>query len=1332
MAKDNLLKSLEKISAPTISRIISSAYDQNRGNPTNTDHGRWVANTTESLDNYICKYWRLHHAKQDEALTYIYSKNREFFTQPVDVIDWGCGQGLASISYMEFCKRNRLKLNINNLTLIDASQMALTRAESFCRILEPDLKPQLIVSDLSVIKPEDVPSNDSGMTIHFLSNILDLEEVDYRQIFRSLVNSQSSHNLIFCISTVVGYNSPRNLRLGYFVQLFKDHFRSSYKEHTRRVCKREGETCRECPEFVHICHAKFKRRDWTRNEIIFEVNLPGKDAAKVIDFPPVVIPPAQPEPARVFTQHFQAAYALDPVVEKTEYSMLRMYIASNSCFTLSSRSIKEEQFSRNRSVYSVLANQVMRGVPTFLPADLAEAMAGAGNPLVKLEPRYGTIRYGFGDSWPKDYASLGEIQSKLIWQGIRIARIQLCVLVYLIHKETSSELLKIRFTGEQDPAVGFAVDSLNVMLDNMGILTGTELPRLSLIPDEPDESDNGVLIICARNTPETQLPESGHDLLVLDVFGQDYYAARHRRRYYSGNLIKYEPLFDSGTQEFIPQRTDALKHFLRSIFRKQDFIEGQLGILRHTLGLNSVIGLLPTGGGKSLTYQLSVLMQPGFSLVIEPIKSLMEDQHQELKLIGIDSLFINSNNARSLNQANMIRMQNGQSLFTLISPERMQIQEFRDALMDMVADDNYFSYFIVDEAHCVSEWGHDFRPSYLRLAVNANRYCKPFDGSDITVIGLTATASYDVLTDVQTELEIESPDQIEKSISLKREEIIYRFIPVVCAQGDFGEKYLDRSLKRAKINILAELLEHRLEEDLKAVADILEENSPYRLQGALEITNDTGIIVFCPHATGLLGVVSKNSEAKDSGIFEHLSNGVQTNPKFRFGYYRGGEERDTRQTGRMSEFQQLFKENKINVMVATKAFGMGFNKPNVRFSIHMNYPGSIEGFAQETGRAGRDRKLALAYLLYSDLDVGVPEYFHGINYPGVDEEMGFTRQVLHFKNKDGKSISQVLSEQNRTVEFVTEMDETVIGGLVRSNLFGKIIYRLALVGIIDDYTICYSGRAVYRLFIEAKSRQGLRESLKSYLLRYYTEKQADAKVKEFFQSNDGNPTYTDLIRYYIQFEYDFIKLKREQAIRDMDFASKYGLDNQDVDPLSDNFREYIDAYFSSKYFRENYQVDGRDASITKATDRGKVESEEIVAEFIDIVKQDSGGLISNSKELRGACIRLLNDNPNNYSLRILNAFTNLIVSRKKTLEFNQGIKELIHGVNLYMRSKDRLMGFGAFSDLLSSFWQSITEEIPDLNDYLKEKTGYSSKGIEQLLYLKRTAEILSGIIKEEK
>jgi len=227
-----------------------------------------------------------------------------------------------------------------------------------------------------------------------------------------------------------------------------------------------------------------------------------------------------------------------------------------------------------------------------------------------------------------------------------------------------------------------------------------------------------------------------------------------RRRTYCADLIKYKKLVKKrgdGTLEEIEKLKSHVEFLLQNIFRKRKFREGQLAIMSRALRQEPVIGLLPTGGGKSLSFQLSAFMQPGLCLVIDPIKSLMEDQVRGLKKAWIDNCdYINSNLDREEKNSRLIDFKYGESQFFFVSPERFVMTDFRKIVKTIDARWGLaFSYCVIDEVHCVSEWGHDFRTTYLMLGKNAQQYTKTRNGNPVTLFGLTATASFDVLADVE-------------------------------------------------------------------------------------------------------------------------------------------------------------------------------------------------------------------------------------------------------------------------------------------------------------------------------------------------------------------------------------------------------------------------------------------------------------------------------------------------------------------------------------------------------------------------------------------------------
>ena len=226
------------------------------------------------------------------------------------------------------------------------------------------------------------------------------------------------------------------------------------------------------------------------------------------------------------------------------------------------------------------------------------------------------------------------------------------------------------------------------------------------------------------------------------------------------------------------QSQPSLRFFLQNVFRKGEFRPGQFEIIKRTLALKPVIGLLPTGAGKSLTYQMSALLQPGMTIVIDPLISLMSDQTENLQqMLAIDWVVkVNSLLTAAQLQAASQAMADGRKKFIILSPERLQSKNFRNALTKFTR--SYpVSYAVIDEAHCVSEWGRDFRTSYLRLAGTIRRYCN-FRGYTPTIIALTGTASYAVLSDIQREIGVEDEDAQIYPDTFDRKELCYQVIKI--------------------------------------------------------------------------------------------------------------------------------------------------------------------------------------------------------------------------------------------------------------------------------------------------------------------------------------------------------------------------------------------------------------------------------------------------------------------------------------------------------------------------------------------------------------------------
>ncbi|MEI7482811.1 MAG: RecQ family ATP-dependent DNA helicase [Elusimicrobiota bacterium] len=447
-----------------------------------------------------------------------------------------------------------------------------------------------------------------------------------------------------------------------------------------------------------------------------------------------------------------------------------------------------------------------------------------------------------------------------------------------------------------------------------------------------------------------------------------------------------------------PNLNRHLTFFLRNIFRKAAFRPKQLEIIKRALHNESVIALLPTGAGKSITYQLPALLQNGISIIIDPIKALMKDQDDNLKAIGISvSAFINSMSDAKERKQNTERMQDGCFKFVFVSPERFIIREFRDALTKMGEDKHVFcAYAVVDEAHCVSEWGHDFRTAYLRLGANARKFC-PTRVPKLPLLGLTGTASHEVLDDIRVELGYPKDSDISiRPDSMERKNLHYKVVPLASPpeiRHGSSAITVQQIIGDAKLTQLPDL-----------IANITEKINGLSPEAFFSGNNGSGL-VFCPHAGWVHGAEDACSAVKNA--FQTVSHLI--------GVYHGGV-LDPLVT------QNAFKRGQIKLLACTKAFGMGIDKPDIRFTLHYNIPPSLESFYQEAGRAGRDDEASQCWILYSgipmadgesSLDYTLNHAFHETAFPGAAIEEAKVLELLSENRTPGRSVPKSIAAQLR-------------------------------------------------------------------------------------------------------------------------------------------------------------------------------------------------------------------------------------------------------------------------------------------------------------------------------
>lgn len=329
----------------------------------------------------------------------------------------------------------------------------------------------------------------------------------------------------------------------------------------------------------------------------------------------------------------------------------------------------------------------------------------------------------------------------------------------------------------------------------------------------------------------------------------------------------------------------------------------QEDIINSVLAGKDTLALMPTGGGKSICFQVPGLAIDGICIVISPLIALMKDQVDNLRLKKINAVAVYSGMHKSEIDIALDNCIYGDVKFLYVSPERLESEVFKQRLAKMKVN-----LIAVDEAHCISHWGYDFRPPYLKIA--EIRKIIP----NTPILALTATATPDVVNDIQQKLEF-----AEENVFIK-------------------------SFERSNLSYVV----------------IKEEN---KLGKLLEIANKVS-------GTGIVYVRSRRKTKEISDFLN--KNGIKSS------FYHAGLSPNDR-----NDHQKLWMSNNIRVIVATNAFGMGIDKPNVRFVIHMDLPDNLESYFQEAGRAGRDEHKSFAVLLFDEQDITHVERILEINFPEI-------------------------------------------------------------------------------------------------------------------------------------------------------------------------------------------------------------------------------------------------------------------------------------------------------------------------------------------------------------
>lgn len=354
---------------------------------------------------------------------------------------------------------------------------------------------------------------------------------------------------------------------------------------------------------------------------------------------------------------------------------------------------------------------------------------------------------------------------------------------------------------------------------------------------------------------------------------------------------------------------------LRQRFGLDEFRPGQEELIRAILAGRDALAIMPTGSGKSLVFQLPALLLDGLTVVVSPLIALMKDQTDKLESIGVDALTIHSSLTAREQRAAESAVESGAGAVLYVTPERFRDRDFFESLAE-----RQVALFVVDEAHCVSQWGHDFRPDYMMLGSIADRLGRP------PIVAVTATATPAVQRDIVDQLRMREP---------------YRW--------------------------MAELIRPNLFLEVRRTVN--QKCKDEALEAILRETEGCGIIYVATIKEG-------------ERVYQDFSQ------RWPLALYHGKLAAKERH-----DAQDAFMGDQVKAVVATNAFGLGIDKPDIRFVTHYQFPGSPEAYYQEAGRAGRDSKFSRCSILYRVEDRNVQSYFLGGKYPDIGEAVNVGRIV---------------------------------------------------------------------------------------------------------------------------------------------------------------------------------------------------------------------------------------------------------------------------------------------------------------------------------------------------
>ena len=1339
---------IQKISDLTINDIIKVslryvpdpfkscpwAYRDSEGRT--LEHGTAVLETEEQCCAYMAAYGPMHRHKLIRALD-----ENEFpyknLNNGVEIYDWGCGQGIGTVAIIEKLRQFGWLSKLKKVTLEEPSNVARQRAVLHVRQALGEQNTE--ITDIPYYLPSDYGDNSNSITeidvhepcaIHIFSNILDIEAVSLKGVSKMITSSGAQH-----IALCIGPANLNESRINTFSYYFK-------KEGLRVFTEFRDTNFGHHPNGrAYGCLIKSFTYSLIHNSDILH---------KYSYFAPVQLFAAYSD-VNLQGSSLQSAFEVLAPFDMTAHK--------NLC-----------------PVYALVSNLISRGCPTLASQKVLDA-TGSRDKAKSLNA-VARIQKTFIEAMISDRMDLKKdtLNILVIEDDTSVAKIAINDFVELYHH-----------------IVAMTQDYSDMTLPQINIYgkreAKTQTTYDAIIDVSIDQLCNPEEVVFSKY-------KANNDCYFIVRSSKSVYAERFL---YTTERIKYKPLVEKDTQGNYHNIEDVcghLRYFLNLIFRKEDFRPGQLPILSRALQLKSVIGLLPTGGGKSLTYQLAAILQPGVTLVVDPLRGLMKDQYDGLLKTGIDCIsYINSDitKDREERERRENALTGSQIQIMFLSPERLSIHRFREVLRSMRESDVFFAYGVIDEVHCVSEWGHDFRLAYLHLGRNLFNYVLPkeVEGEDnhISLFGLTATASFDVLADVERELSGSNSYSLEDDATVRYEntnrlELQYYIYPVDASAADKARKVdeIKEDLVLNAINDATEKIQEIQNDDsISEIKKRFLERENISDEGKIAEVNSTDLYTdvnedwYTARHTDVAGIVFCLRANKDGKPDVKLSvptvaNTLREHNINRISTYKGGDD---------TSCQDDFLAGETNLMVATKAFGMGIDKPNVRLTVHLNYPGSLESFVQEAGRAGRDKKMALATIMYSpktypvinartrqwshfSADYTNNKFFYDSNFLGEEFELyvmellmnglnirisneeiagietlkyGNSKGILQYINRYAKGTTltyYVSYEENEHVldEYNTYLKERQMplfstwnaknakndrgfsyirdyGSAEYKDAIQKAIYRMCIIGLIDDFTEDYAQKT-FRITTVCQDESHYYDYLSQYYRKYYSEDRVDIMINEVKQMAVNDGVIMACLKHLTSFIYRSIADKRARGILDMEqFCNMAISSGKDWKETNEELKDFIYYYFNSKYAREGFVT--YDSSVRqeipfslKDDTNYDIHSESEISDFNlvrkymrvvdpDIVNNDSQK--DNIKHLQGA-VRLIRRaivemNP---VLNLLNIFCILFLGQHENEMLEQELYDDYKAVMRLYASQGKLGLLNEYTDLLLQHTAILPED----------------------------------------